>query len=87
MVGFDFEWLEVFVLDSWSFGVNLVIDSCIGFIICSVVFVLWWYVFCDDILNMLIVEVYCQNVDLQVVGVWVYQVCVQFGIVKGELFL
>lgn len=86
MVGPDFERPEAPVLDSWSSGANLAIDSRTGFTTRSAASVPWWHVFRDGTLNALIAEAYRQNVDLQAAGVRVYQARAQLGIAKGELF-
>ncbi|MBN9674051.1 efflux transporter outer membrane subunit [Roseibium aggregatum] len=86
MVGPDFERPEAPVLDSWSAGANLPVDSRTGFTTRSVQSVPWWHVFNDVTLNGLIAEAYRQNVGLQAAGVRVYQARAQLGIAKGELF-
>ncbi|MCV0429216.1 MAG: hypothetical protein K5905_27515, partial [Roseibium sp.] len=86
MVGPDFERPEAPLLDSWSTGANLPIDSRTGFTSRSANSVPWWHVFRDETLNGLIAEAYRQNVELQAAGVRVYQARAQLGIAKGELF-
>ncbi|MCK7612412.1 efflux transporter outer membrane subunit [Roseibium sediminicola] len=86
MVGPDFERPEAPVLDSWSKGANLPVDSRTGFTSRSAQSVPWWHVFRDDTLNSLIAQAYRQNVGLQAAGVRVYQARAQLGIARGELF-
>ena len=86
MVGPDFERPDAPLLDSWSKGANLAIDSRTGFTTRSAGSVAWWNVFGDDTLNGLIAEAYRQNVGLQAAGVRVYQARAQLGIARGELF-
>ena len=86
MVGPDFERPEAPLLDSWSTGANLPIDSRTGFTSRSANSVPWWHVFRDETLNGLIAEAYRQNVELQAAGVRVYQARAQLGIARGELF-
>ncbi len=86
MVGPDFERPDAPVLDSWSKGANLTIDSRTGFTSRSAHSVPWWHVFKDETLNSLIAQAYRQNVGLQAAGVRVYQARAQLGIATGELF-
>lgn len=86
MVGPDFERPDAPVLDSWSKGANLPVDSRTGFTTRSAQSVPWWHVFRDDTLNGLIAQAYRQNVGLQAAGVRVYQARAQLGIARGELF-
>ena len=73
MVGPDFERPEAPLLDSWSTGADLPIDSRTGFTTRSANSVPWWHVFRDETLNGLIAQAYRQNVELQAAGVRVYQ--------------
>ncbi|POF30583.1 efflux transporter outer membrane subunit [Roseibium marinum] len=86
MVGPDFERPDAPVLDSWSSGANLPIDSRTGFTSRSANSVPWWHVFRDETLNSLIAEAYRQNIGLQAAGVRVYQARAQLGIAGGNLF-
>jgi len=86
MVGPDFERPEAPILDSWSKGANLPVDSRTGFTSRSAHSVPWWHVFRDETLNGLIAQAYRQNVSLQAAGVRVYQARAQLGIARGELF-
>jgi len=86
MVGPDFERPDAPVLDSWTSGANLPVDSRTGFTSRSANSVPWWHVFNDSTLNGLVAEAYRQNVGLQAAGVRVYQARAQLGIARGELF-
>lgn len=86
MVGPDFERPEAPILDSWSSGADLPIDSRTGFTTRSANSVPWWHVFRDETLNGLIAQAYRQNVELQAAGVRVFQARAQLGIARGELF-
>lgn len=86
MVGPDFECPDAPVLDSWSSGANLAVDSRTGFTTRSASSVAWWHLFRDETLNGLIADAYRQNVGLQAAGVRVYRARAQLGIARGELF-
>ncbi|MGI9400492.1 MAG: efflux transporter outer membrane subunit [Rhizobiaceae bacterium] len=86
MVGPDFERPDAPILDSWSKGANLEIDSRTGFTTRSATSVPWWTLFNDPVLNELIAEAYEQNLGLDIAGARVAQARAQLGIATGELF-